>query len=141
MNRIRSQSQAGQELMEFALIIPIMALIIFGIFDLGRAVYYFSAISNSTREGARYGSIHVGTGEIDSARDALICSKVINWSVAVNLTCDDIDVDVDFDAETVVVTVVYSFEPVTLLIANFFGSQTVDLTARSTMYLEYVPIN
>ena len=140
MKRIRFQSQTGQELVEFAIILPIFALIIFGIFDLGRAVYYYSAMSNAVREGARYGSIHVGTSETDSTRDAMICSKVVGWSIAVPLTCDDVDVDVDFNAETVVVTVVYSFSPVTPLIANLSGSPTVDLTARSTMYLEYKPI-
>ena len=141
MKSIRFASQTGQELIEFALIIPIMALIVFGTLDIGRAVYYYSTMSNAAREGARYGSIRVGADEIDNTRDAEICSVVVDWSIAVPLTCDDIDIDVDFDAETVEVTVNYAFDPVTPLIASFFDSSTVDMAARSTMYLEYVPID
>lgn len=124
----------GQELVEFAMILPIFALIIFGITDLGRAVYYFSTMSNGAREGARYGSIHVS--EI-IADDSNLCSQVVNWSIAVVLTCDDVDTVVDLINKTVTVTVSYNFDPVTPLIANFFPSQV--LTARSTMTLEYIP--
>ena len=124
----------GQDLVEFAIILPILALIIFGITDLGRAVYYFTTMSNAAREGARYGSIHVS--EI-IADDANLCNQVVSWSIAVVLTCDDVDTVVDIINKTVTVTVSYNFDPVTPLIANFFPSQV--LTARSTMTLEYVP--
>jgi Flp pilus assembly protein TadG len=137
MNRFRYPRTSGQELIEFALILPIFALIIFGIFDLGRAVYYYSAMSNAAREGARYGSIHLEEADLDTT----ICNRVINWSVAVPLTCVDVNTVLDFNTETVVVTVTYPFQPVTPFIANLFGSPTVDLTARSTMFLEYVPLN
>lgn len=39
--------------MEFALILPILLLIVFGILDLGRAFFATIAIQNATREGAR----------------------------------------------------------------------------------------
>ncbi len=43
----------GQSLLEFALILPLMVLIVLGIFELGRAFFAFIAISNAAREGAR----------------------------------------------------------------------------------------
>ena len=134
MIKNRCSGIKGQELIEFALNIPIFALIIFGVLDLGRAVYYFSAISNSAREGARYGSIHVS--EI-IADDTNLCNQVIDWSIAVALTCDDIDSSVDLVNKTVTVSVYYNFDPITPLVSNFFPSQV--LTARSTMTLEYIP--
>jgi Flp pilus assembly protein TadG len=45
--------QKGQSLVEFALILPLMVLIVVGIFDLGRAFFAYIAISNAAREGAR----------------------------------------------------------------------------------------
>jgi hypothetical protein len=45
--------QQGQSLVEFALILPLMVLIVIGIFDLGRAFFAYIAISNAAREGAR----------------------------------------------------------------------------------------
>src|SRR5688572_18556354 len=43
----------GQALVEFALVIPIFLLILFGILDLGRAVYAYATLNNAAREGAR----------------------------------------------------------------------------------------
>ena len=43
----------GQAMVEFALVIPIFLLMIFGILDLGRAVYAYSTLNNAAREGAR----------------------------------------------------------------------------------------
>jgi Flp pilus assembly protein TadG len=50
--------QRGQSLVEFAFILPAFLLLSIIIFDLGRGVYYYSAIHNAAREGARYGSVN-----------------------------------------------------------------------------------
>ncbi len=42
----------GQSLVEFAILLPVFLLIVVVIFDLGRAVYYYSVIFNAAREGA-----------------------------------------------------------------------------------------
>jgi Flp pilus assembly protein TadG len=60
MARIRLRGrrrQRGQALMEFALVLPIFLLIIFGIIDIGRYVYVTNAFNEAAREGARYGSV------------------------------------------------------------------------------------
>lgn len=48
----------GQSLVEFALILPLMVLIIAGLFDLGRAFFASITITNAAREGARYGALN-----------------------------------------------------------------------------------
>ena len=48
----------GQSMVEFALILPLMILIIAGIFDLGRAFFASITITNAAREGARYGTLN-----------------------------------------------------------------------------------
>lgn len=47
----------GQGLVEFALVLPIFLLLIFGVIDGGRYVYVNSTLSNAAREGARLGSV------------------------------------------------------------------------------------
>jgi Flp pilus assembly protein TadG len=47
----------GQAIAEFALVIPIILLLFFGILDLGRFVYMNSVLSQAAREGARVGSV------------------------------------------------------------------------------------
>ena len=44
--------------MEFALLLPILALILVGVFDLGRAFHALITLNNAGREAARYGTLH-----------------------------------------------------------------------------------
>lgn len=44
----------GQDLVEFALVLPLLLLFLFGALDLGRAFFSYIAITNAAREGARY---------------------------------------------------------------------------------------
>ena len=55
---MKNNKQSGQNLLEFALTLPLLLLLIMGIFDLGRGIYYYSAIHNAAREGARYGAVN-----------------------------------------------------------------------------------
>jgi len=50
---VRFRSQASQSLIEFALISPVLLLLLFGITDIGRAVFYYDTLSHAAREGAR----------------------------------------------------------------------------------------
>ena len=45
--------QSSQALIEFALISPVLLLLLFGIIDIGRAVFYYDTLSHAAREGAR----------------------------------------------------------------------------------------
>ena len=47
--------QASQALIEFALISPVLLLLLFGIIDIGRAVFYYDTLNHAAREGARAG--------------------------------------------------------------------------------------
>ena len=53
----RRGRERGQALVEFALTIPLVLLLIFGLIDLGRAVYISNSLSEAARDGARYGSV------------------------------------------------------------------------------------
>jgi Flp pilus assembly protein TadG len=46
-------SQRSQALIEFALISPVLLLLLFGIVDIGRAVFYYDTLNHAAREGAR----------------------------------------------------------------------------------------
>lgn len=51
---------AGQSLVEFALVLPVFVLILFGLIDGGRLVYTDTTLSQAAREGARVGSVEAG---------------------------------------------------------------------------------
>lgn len=50
---MRRHRATGQSLVEFALILPILLLIIMGVVDFGRAIYDYNAIGNAAREAGR----------------------------------------------------------------------------------------
>src|SRR4029077_8610123 len=53
MSESRRKRQQSQALIEFALVSPVLLLLVFGIIDIGRAVFYYDTLSHAAREGAR----------------------------------------------------------------------------------------
>jgi hypothetical protein len=53
MSTTRRKRQESQALIEFALISPVLLLLVFGIVDIGRAVFYYDTLNHAAREGAR----------------------------------------------------------------------------------------
>jgi Flp pilus assembly protein TadG len=54
----RSRRGRGQSLVEFALVFPIILLVIVGFFEIGRAVFAFNVIANAARQGARVATVN-----------------------------------------------------------------------------------
>lgn len=120
--------ERGQELVEYALILPIMLLILMSILDLGRAVYYYSAIHNSAREGARYGIINP---EDPAGIEAVVRNK------AVVLNPTDLTVVIILpDEDTVQVTVTYQFTAITPIAGILLGENVITLGSRAAMRIE-----
>ncbi len=49
---------AGQSLIEFALMLPLLLIAFVGVADVGRLFFYTSMISSAAREGAIYAASH-----------------------------------------------------------------------------------
>ncbi|MPZ23852.1 MAG: pilus assembly protein [Dehalococcoidia bacterium] len=65
------RSERGQAMVEFALVLPLLLVLAFGIMDFGRALQAYVTINNAAREGARTGSITPSTGTIqNTVRDS-----------------------------------------------------------------------
>lgn len=56
-SRRRSRPR-GQALVEFALVAPMFFLLLFGIIEAGRFVFYYETLNSATREGARYAIVN-----------------------------------------------------------------------------------
>jgi Flp pilus assembly protein TadG len=145
-NRRRSR---GQALVEFALILPVLVLVVFGIIDFGRYVHTQNSLNEASREGARAGAVRELPAECGTqARDA--CAMTIARSRLIGVTgtstpvvtCSrvtqlDLNNDDELDQAPVSpasncqarnlfkVTVTNSFTLLTPVIAQFLGSQTL----------------
>ena len=51
------QREHAQSLVEFALIVPMLLIVVFGIIDFGMGLRAYISIASATREGARYASV------------------------------------------------------------------------------------
>jgi len=123
--------ERGQELVEYALTLPIFLLLVFGIFDMGRGVYYYSALQNAAREGARYAIVN-------ACDNAGVIARVKARTLGLNPA--DVIVPVYSPAwgeDTVQVTARFSFQLVTPIVGKFIPyREKIDPRDGSTVICE-----
>lgn len=133
------RSERGAELIEFAIIAPILMFIIAGIVDFGMMFRTFEAVTNAAREGARVGVLPgYNAPDIQSRVDAYLAASGLTGVRATAVA----DVPVATPAGTFTakaVTVNYTYQFVVLgaaapLFGGNFGSIT--LNAVSVMRTE-----
>jgi Flp pilus assembly protein TadG len=56
--RHRSRRRRGQAMVEFALVAPLFFVLLFGIIEAGRFIFFYETLSHATREGARYAIVN-----------------------------------------------------------------------------------
>ncbi len=112
-------SQAGQDLVEFALGALVFLLIVFGILDFGRAIYVYTVVASAAREGARYGAVHPEDpdGMVAAAQERAVGVAVTVGPIVVS-------------TPEVQVSVSASYRSVTPLIGAVVGQLTLRSTAR-----------
>jgi Flp pilus assembly protein TadG len=142
----QNYSSLGQDLIEYALMLPFMFLAIVFIFDLGLGIFYYSSLNLASREGARF-------GVVNPCDDGGVISNVAARAIALNLDSntndesnDDIDVDWfpedcstpdDPGTSTVTVSVDYEYQPFSEYIITIFGgSAPYTMNSTTTMHLE-----
>jgi Flp pilus assembly protein TadG len=59
------KNERGATVAEFAVVALLFFTIMFGIIEFGRLLYIHNALTDATRAGARYGSIHHGASDAD----------------------------------------------------------------------------
>ena len=52
------RGEKGQSLTEFALVLPVLLIILAGVLDLGRLYYSYIAVTDAAAEGAAYAALH-----------------------------------------------------------------------------------
>lgn len=62
----RTREEAGQSLVEFAMILPVFLLLLFALVDFGRGFYSWMIVTNAAREGARAAAVGLNDAGIDT---------------------------------------------------------------------------
>ncbi len=141
--------QKGVAAAEFALIMPVLSILAFGIIEYSLFLYDQQMITNASREGARAGIVSSPSAltddEITTVVDNYVDNKLINFN-AVNSPTTTIQREsadgltfVFGDDLTVIVTYTYEFLLFPALVTNLMGMTTdgtIDLVATSVMRME-----
>ena len=99
--------QSGQELVEFAIVIPILLLVVFGVLDLGRIFHSAITITNAAREGARYAMKH--SDDVIGIVDATL-AEAQNSGIDLSTSIIDVSCPMGCDSSLPIrVTVQYNF--------------------------------
>jgi Flp pilus assembly protein TadG len=132
VRRNGANSDRGAAAVEFALLLPLLLLIVFGIIDFGRAINAQITITQAAREGARALSLPGGATTYQSrATNAAIGLNTGSLTITEVHGCLPGDAANGVDAD---VKVSYSFSFITP-ISFFFGS-TKTLTAEGVIPCE-----
>lgn len=126
----------GQDLVEYALIFPLLMLLIFGIVEFGILFFKYNTIANAAREGARAGIIAVTATCDQSCIDAKVVAATKALAVGLNPTTLSITVTHP-SVGKIKVTVSYATSLITgPLIAGVGGSGVITLQSVATMKTE-----
>lgn len=134
--RTVGDARRGQSLVEFALVLPILLILLLGLLDFGRAVSAYNSVSNGARTGAR-------VAVVDQNPDAITAAVE---SEAFGLA--EVDVEFDDNPESdpvcprigclIEVKVSTDYTPATPIIGNLVGPFTVSSTSRMPVERKYV---
>lgn len=152
MTTRRRRRSRGQSLTEFALVLPIFAILLFGIIDLGRYVYTANALGNGAREAARIGSVGNRPSPDCDGLSRQACVELIadsrSWGlpadiVSTTVTCERIApgdttpnaiaVSACRTGDLLRVRTDSTFTLVTPIIAQFIGSLAISGESRVTV--------
>jgi Flp pilus assembly protein TadG len=90
--------ERAQAIVEFAIVLPILMMLLVGILEVGRMIFIYSAVNNASREAARYASA-VGLADDGMYNKFQYCSEIreVAKRSAFLMTLADADIDINYD--------------------------------------------
>jgi len=129
--RCSRKHEQGQTLVEFALVLPLLLLLLLGIAEFAIVVLSYNTLADAARQGARYGIIHPD----DVAAIEAVARDATAWLDQDALT---FTINSDMTAQTVSVQAEYDLNFISgVIIEAVGGNPTLHLSAISTMQIEY----
>lgn len=142
----RAGNQRGQALVEFALMTPVLLILIAGIVEAGRAFATFIQIANAAREGARVGSVTPSnTSSIQSAALRELPSWIAAEPTTVSVSCaaagassfdNCVTVYPPASGDQLKVTVSYNYQPIMPVLNGITTITAVQIASSTVMQVQ-----
>ncbi|HHT9126477.1 MAG TPA: TadE/TadG family type IV pilus assembly protein [Candidatus Brocadiia bacterium] len=134
----------GSATVEFALILPLFALMLYGMTEFGRAWFTMHVITNATREGARKAIIQGSTStDVQNTINNYLSASGLNTayaSITARVNDTIIDVSTANTNDTISVTVNYNFQVLTGSIIPTLTSLPI-MGGRSVAWSGTIPLS
>jgi Flp pilus assembly protein TadG len=140
--RTQGPSVKGQQLVEFALLLPLLLLLLLGIIEFGIAIFNYDTIANASREVARFGVVQLVQMDESDAADAIdqyITDEMPRWTAGLRTNSMIITPTLQPSPwrTTIEVTVTYEHLFITgPIISSLGGDPTITLRSVTRMYSE-----
>lgn len=126
-----TRDENGGSLVEFAIVMPLVFLLLFGIIDFGLLLYNKAIITNASREGARAGIARLPSETVETIAETYCNDRLIPKGT----------VEVSYDGggafqNDYTVTVTYDHQ---FMFTGIIGLAETTLTARTVMKMEPLP--
>jgi len=125
------KDEKGQNIVEFALVVPMLLLLVFGIAEFGRAWMTRNILTGAAREAVRIAVVPAGTIGTATAR----ANQVLASSGITTATVSFIDDGISFG--TITATVSYNFPVVVVGFIPGLNRMQIPLTSTTTMRKEF----
>jgi Flp pilus assembly protein TadG len=112
--RLRNRNRKGAAIVEFALVVPLLLLLLWGIVDIGRAFYTLNNLASAVREGARSAAV-MATDPTIAANKTLIKSTVTTAFTPIGPALAPESVFVTLTNRQITVQASYPFAPLVLV--------------------------
>jgi len=96
--RLTPKKNKAQAMVEFAIALPILLLLIYGLLETGRLLFTYSSVTNATRQAVRYGSTTgAGTGGVPRWKDCAGIKAAAQQTDFLNVFADS-DITIWYDS-------------------------------------------
>ena len=132
--RNRLKDETGQSLVEFALVVPMLLLLVFGVAEFGRAWMTQNILTGAVREAARLAAVPAPGGGWNGSAATTRGNQIL-VTAGIATTVNVLDAASAFGDVTA--TVNYNFPVVIVGFIPGLASPTLTLTSTTTMRREY----
>jgi len=89
----------AQAMVEFALVLPILLLVLYGVFEVGRLIFIYSAVTNASRNASRYASAY-GFEDTGTYHKFAYCDGIENIATqsAYGVNPADLTITISYDS-------------------------------------------
>ena len=94
MRKLFLKNRGGQAIIEFAMLLPILLLVLFGITEFGRAIMVKNVLHTAAREGARLAVVSDSTSAHGRVLEVLNAAKVTPTAIIILYVIPDHKVEV-----------------------------------------------